>query len=144
MASHREQVIEAVKALVEGALPGADVKRNQTKPERIGPGGHVVIRDGDPGEPETTLSPLTYTYSHVIPVEIAAYESASMAREAVLDGMMAAVGAAVAADRTLGGLCTWLDVTAPAPDDAEAAGAEPFRWADVGVIAVYDTRTPLN
>lgn len=51
MTSRREQVIEAVKALVAGALPNAEVKRNLAKPERIAPGGLVVVRDGDPGSP---------------------------------------------------------------------------------------------
>ena len=44
MTSRREQVIEAVKALVVGALPNAEVKRNLAKPERIAPGGLRVYR----------------------------------------------------------------------------------------------------
>ena len=81
MASKRETVLAAVKALVAAALPGAEVKRNLAKAERIPPGGLVVIRDGDPGEPEVCLSPLTYLYSHRVPLEIAAYESATLSRE---------------------------------------------------------------
>ena len=87
MASKRETVLAAVKSLVAAALPGAEVKRNLAKAERIPPGGLVVIRDGDPGEPEVSLSPLTYLYSHRIPLEIAAYESATLTREQVLDAM---------------------------------------------------------
>lgn len=109
MASKRETVLAAVKALVAAALPGADVKRNLAKAERIPPGGLVVIRDGDPGEPEVSLSPLTYLYSHRIPLEIAAYESPTLAREQVLDAMTGAIGAAVREDRTLGGLCDFVD-----------------------------------
>ena len=75
MPSKRETVLGAVKALVAAALPGAEVKRNLAKPERIPPGGLVVIRDGDPGEPDVTLSPVFYLYTHRIPVEIAAFES---------------------------------------------------------------------
>jgi hypothetical protein len=40
------------------------VKRNLAKAERLPPGGLAVIRDGDPGEPEVSLSPLSYLYSH--------------------------------------------------------------------------------
>lgn len=101
MASKRETVLAAVKALVAAALPGAEVKRNLAKAERIPPGGLVVIRDGDPGDPEVSLSPLTYLYSHRIPLEIAAYESATLTREQVLDAMLGATGAAVIANRTL-------------------------------------------
>ena len=105
MASKRETVLAAVKSLVAAALPGAEVKRNLAKAERIPPGGLVVIRDGDPGEPEVSLSPLTYLYSHRIPLEIVAYESATLSREQVLDAMTGVIGAAVMANRTLGGLC---------------------------------------
>jgi len=49
MTSKREAVLKAVTARIVAALPGAEVKRNLAKAERIGPGGLVVIRDGDPG-----------------------------------------------------------------------------------------------
>ncbi len=144
MTSRREQVIDAVKALVAGALPNAEVKRNLAKPERIPPGGLVVVRDGDPGEPEVLLSPLTYVYSHRVPIEVAAYESSSLPREQILDGMLGAIGEAVQADRTLGGLCDFLEVEAPATDDAETLGAIPARFAEAFVVAVYGTTDPLN
>lgn len=144
MASKREQVLDAVKALVAAALPNADVKRNKPKPDRIPPGGMAIIRDGDPGEPDVTLSPLTYTYSHRISVELAAYESASQSREQVLDGMLSVIGVAVAANRTLGGLCEFLEPEAPAPDDIEVVGALSARWADCVITAVYSTRNPLT
>ena len=47
MTSKREQVIDAVKALVAGALPLAETKRNLDKPERI-PAGGLVIRPKRP------------------------------------------------------------------------------------------------
>lgn len=144
MTSKREQVFDAVKALVAAALPNADVKRNLAKAERIPPGGLVIVRDGDPGEPEVMLSPLTYIYTHRIPIEVAAYETASKPREQVLDEMLGAIGAAVAADRTLGGLCDFIEPEAPATDDVETAGARAGRWADAAIIAVYGTTDPLN
>ena len=144
MASKRETVLAAVKALVAAALPGAEVKRNLAKAERIPPGGLVVIRDGDPGEPEVSLSPLTYLYSHRIPLEIAAYETSSEAREHVLDGMLSAIGAVVASSRTLGSLCDFIEAEAPATEDVEAAGARAVRWADAVIVATYGTSDPLN
>lgn len=144
MASKRETVISAVKALVAEALPGAEVKRNLAKAERIPPGGLVVIRDGDPGEPEVSLSPLTYLYSHRIPLEVAAYESATLTREQVVDVMLGAIGAAVMANRTLGGLCDWIETQAPVTNDIEALGALPGRFADLAILAVYATTDPLN
>jgi hypothetical protein len=142
--SKREQVIEAVVALIDAALPAAKVERNAAKPERIPPGGLAIVRDGDPGEPDVLLSPLTYLYTHRVPIEIAARESGPQSREQVLDAMLAAIGAAVAADRTLGGLCDFIEAEAPATADIEAAGALPGRWADAAIVATYGTSDPLN
>ncbi len=144
MASKREQVIAAVKALVTVALPFVDVKRNLDKPERIPPGGLVIIRDGDPGEPQVLLSPLSYTYSHRIGLELAAYAADPQTREQALDTVLGAIGAAVMADRTLGGLCLFLDTEAPSSDNLETAGAASARWAEAAVIATYTTANPLT
>jgi hypothetical protein len=144
MTSRREQVIDAVRALLAGALPSADVKRNLAKPERIPPGGLVILEDGDPGEPEVMLSPLLYLYTHRIPVTVAAYESPSLPREAVLDAMLGTVGEAVRADRTLGGLCDFMEVEAPSTDDIEATGAKAARFAEIVIVASYATPDPLN
>lgn len=144
MASRREEVVDAIKSLVAGALPAAEVKRNLDKPERIPPGGLVIIRDGDPGEPDVLLSPLTYIYEHRVPIEVAAFASASLTRELVIDQMLSAIGTAVEADRTLGGLCDFLDTEAPTSDDLETAGAMSGRWADAAIVASYATVNPLT
>lgn len=144
MASKRELVIDAVKAIVTTALPFAEVKRNLDKPERIPPGGLVIIRDGDPGEPEVLLSPLLYTYTHRIVIEIAAYASDTLTREQVIDTMLGAIGAAVTADRTLGGLCEFLETEAPSSGDLETVGAKSARWAEAAIVATYSTSNPLN
>lgn len=144
MASRREQVLDAIKSLVAAALPSAEVKRNLDKPERVPPGGLVIIRDGDPGNPEILLSPLTYVYAHRVPIELAAFASATLTREQVLDQMLSAIGAVVAGDRTLGGLCDFIEPEAPSSDDLETAGAISGRWADTAIIASYATPNPLT
>jgi len=144
MTSKREQVLDAIKTLIASALPNAEVKRNLAKPERIPPGGLVIIRDGDPGEPEVILSPLIYVYSHHIPIELAAYETSSQTREQVLDGILGAIGTAVVSNRTLGGLCDFIEAEAPSTEDVETTGARASRWADVAIVAVYGTTDPLN
>ena len=94
--------------------------------------------------PPIDLSPLTYTYEHRIPVEVAAYESASLSREAVLDALLAAIGVAIAADRTLAGLTLFLEAQAPITDDLDITGAQDGRWADFDIVATYATSDPLN
>ena len=144
MTSKREAVLAAVRTLIAGALPAAEVKRNLAKAERISTGGLVVVRDGEPGEPEVTLSPLTYHFEHRIVVEVAANEVAGTPREQALDAMLRTIGVAVAANRTLGGLCDWVEAEAPATDDAEALGAIPVRFALLSIVASYATTDPLN
>ena len=144
MASRREQVVTAVVALIAAALPNAEVKRNLAKPERIPPGGLVIVRDGDPGDPEIELSPLAYIYAHRIPIEVAVHDAPTASREQTLDDLLAAIGVTVAADRTLGGLCDFVEAEAPSTDDLETTGAFAGRWADTAIVATYATADPLN
>ena len=60
------------------------------------------------------------------------------------DDMLAAIGAAVASSRTLGGLCDFIEAEAPATEDVETAGARAVRWADAVIVATYGTSDPLN
>jgi hypothetical protein len=57
--------------------------------------------------------------------------------------MLTAFGAAIEADRTLGGLCLYAELEAPVTDDIEATGAVSARWADCAVLASYTTASPL-
>lgn len=145
MASKREQVLEAVKALVATAVAAAaDVERNQAKPERVESKSLIIIRDGDPGDPEIDLSPYRKNYSHRIPLEIAALSETPEGRFEALDALMRPIGAAVLANPTLGGLCDFLEVEAPDTGDEEAPGTEATRWADLEIVAHYATTDPLN
>lgn len=144
MASKREQVIVAVQALIEQALPLAKFRRNETKQETIPADGYVVLNDGDPGDPETTLNPVTYIYEHAIGVIVAAKKKGLDGAESRLDTMLSAIGAAIAADRTLGGLCDYLMAEAPATETVSAAGAESARIAEFNIVTVYGTTDPLN
>ena len=53
-ASKAEQVLASIRALLE-AMPGATVERNSVLPEKVPAGGLIILRDGDPGEPEQAL-----------------------------------------------------------------------------------------
>lgn len=141
--SRREDVGQALLALVKAALPNADVARNRAKPQTTGPGGTVILRDGDPGDPEVTLSPLTYHYDHPFGLDVAPYVHATKTPEVVLDEMMTAIGAAVAADRRLGGLCDWLDCVAPEIAEFDVAGSAEGRSAFPAIVASYSTPSPL-
>ncbi len=68
-----------------------------------------------------TLSPLRYHYQHR--AEIEAVVQAGADRDAAFDTLAAGVGMALAADRTLGGLCDWVEAEAPRPVDLAVEGA---------------------
>jgi hypothetical protein len=145
--SKRLYVLAAVKALVQAALPGAQVLGMDGKdaaPTRVPPNGRVVVRSGEPGEPEVDLCPPVYHYEHRIPIEVDGYQTTVRTGEEVIDEMMGKIGAAVEADRTLGGLCDWLEPTGPNTDDIYVEGANPARGGDFDLVASYSTTSPLN
>lgn len=143
MARKSEQVVQGVFAMLEGALPGADVLRNRSKPTRIGPGGAVIVRDGEQGDPDILLSPLSYTYTHEVLLDVAVLETSTVSREQALDQLLGEIGLAIEADRTLGGLCEWMEAVAPVPEDAEAIGIENVRWTELSIACTYTTSGPL-
>lgn len=141
--SKREQVLNAVLAMIAAAVPGADVQRNQDKSDTVGPGGRIIILDGNFEEIEVVFSPLTYTYEHSIPLEVAAFQNQSFTREQALDLMLQAIGTAVLADTTMGGLVEYLEARAPDNDDAAVTGSDILRWSNVVLVATYSTNSPL-
>lgn len=145
--SKRLDVLKALKLLTAVAVPLAEVVAldgEEAAPARIPPNGRIVIRTGDPGEPEIDLSPLAYNWSHRIPIEFIAVETPTLTSEEALDAMLVRFGAAVAADRQLGGLCDWLGIAAPGTEDIYTEGAEPPRGAEIVLTATYVTDSELS
>lgn len=134
-----ETRIAALVTLIDGAT-SAPVLRNRVVPVSVGD-GVVIVRDGDPGPPSITL-PLTYHYDHTVEVEI--YVQAATDRQTGADTIKAAIGAAVAADRTLGGLCDWIDAQPASSDDLPIEGAEALRQDILTVTLSYGVSNPLT
>jgi hypothetical protein len=147
--SKHEEVVQAVAALVKAALPFAEVVRlegeagDDGKPVATPPGGQVRIFDGDPGDPEVILSPLTYLYTRRIPISLIAYESGGKSRREVINDMLTPIGEAIALDDTLGGRCDFIEAEAATFDDITTAGAVTERSADTAIFATYSTSSPL-
>jgi hypothetical protein len=98
-ASKAEQVLDALKALLE-TVPDAVVERNSVLPEKIPDGGMIVVRDGDPGEPELALGGLGSTYyQHVVEVELYVEEGDAAARDTAFDAFLQQIGATLEIDR---------------------------------------------
>jgi len=139
MPSTRETILAALHTRLSAL--SATVLRGDVLPERVPAVGLLMLRDGDPGEPEATLSPLTYHYQHRAEIE-AVVQGAS--RDTAFDSLCANIGAALAADRTLGGLCDWVEAEAPQPVDLPVEGAATLKAAVIPVILHYSTAAPLG
>ena len=139
MASKRETILVALHARLQTL--DAPVLRGDVLQERIPATGLIILRDGKPGEPDVTLSPLTYFYEHRAELEIVI--QAGTGRDAVFDGLTASIGAVLATDRTLGGLCDWVEAEAPEPIDLPIEGAAALKAAVITVVLHYATSDPL-
>ena len=139
MPSPRETILTALHARLS-ALP-ATALRGEVLPERVPTEGLLILRDGEPGEPEVTLSPLRYHYQHRAEIE-AVIQGA--ARDAVFDTLCASIGTALTADRTLGGLCDWVEAEAPRPVDLPVEGAASLKAPAIPVVRHYTTAAPLG
>ena len=142
MPTTRESTLQALLAALQ-TMPNATVLRGEVLPERVPPDSLVILRDGEPGEPEVTLSPLQYHYEHRAEIEVIVQGRTSTDRDAAFDTLIQAIGTALAADRTLGGTCDWVEAQAPAPTDLAQEGAEGIKAAVVPVVLSYSTADPL-
>jgi hypothetical protein len=64
-------------------------------------------------------------------------------RDATFDTLTASIGSALAADRTLGGLCDWVEAEAPRPVDLPVEGAASLKAAVIPVVLHYSTADQL-
>ena len=86
------------------------------------------------------MSPLRYHYQHRAEIEVVVQ---SAGRAAAFDSLIASIGAALEADRTLGGLCDWIEPEAPKPVDLPVDGAATVKAASITVVLHYTTASPL-
>ncbi len=138
MPTKRETILTALHARLQTLE--ATALRGDALPERIPSAGLLILRDGEPGEPEVTLSPLIYHYEHRAEIEAVVQGTG---RDTAFDSLCASIGAVLAADRTLGGLCDWLEAAAPRPVDLPVEGAAGLKAAVITVVLHYSLADPL-
>jgi hypothetical protein len=142
-ASKAEQLLDALKALLE-TVPDAVIQRNTVLPEKVPAGGLIIVRDGDPGEPEHALGGFGNAYyQHAVEVEVYAEEGDAAARDAGFDDLLQRIGVALEADPTLGGLVFGLTYGRPESSIEAVAGASAIKAATLTVTVDYDAAAPL-
>lgn len=135
--SARETALAALHALVAATFPDLDVYRTPEAPIEIPDGESVTLLDGEVLSETRILSPYMIAIEWQARVEVHAPDRDR------LDAMLMALGAAIEADRTLGGAVEFADVSTP--ETAELGGAPPLRSASVPITLQFTAAgTPLS
>jgi hypothetical protein len=143
-ASKAEQVLDALKAVLE-TVPDAVVERNSVLPEKISDSGLIILRDGDPGEPEQALGGFGNAYyQHALEIEVYIEEGDAAARDAAFDDLLQQIAAVLEADPTVGGLAFGLTYGRPKPAIEAVAGAPAIKTATLTVTIDYESDAPLS
>jgi hypothetical protein len=143
-ASKGEQVLDALKAVLE-TVPDAVVERNSILPEKIPDGGLIILRDGDPGEPEQSLGGFGNAYyEHAVEIEMYVEEGDAAARDAAFDTLLQEIGTALETDPTLGGFAFGLTYGRPEPAIEAVPGAPAIKTATLTVTVDYESDAPLS
>ena len=141
--SRREAVLAAMRAAL-ALVPSATVRRNEALPERVPNAGLVILRDGEPGEPDVTLNPRTEFYSHRVEIEAYMPRDPNGSGEAALDALLGAIGTILRSDPSLGGLAENLVPSAPETGALAIEGAAPILTARLIVTIEYLVSDPLT
>lgn len=140
--SKRESILAALDLTLRTGLPAA-VRRDEVLPERVPAEGLVILRDGDPGEPDVTLNPRAEFYSHRVEIEAYVPRDADGGGEAALDALLGSIGAALKADPSLSGLAENLIPSAPETGALAIEGGAPVLNARLVVTVEYLVSDPL-
>ena len=142
--SKSEQVLEAIKALLV-TVPNAKVERNTAVPEKIPTGGLIVLRDGDPGDPETALGGFGGVYySHEIEIELYIEQGDATVRDAAFDILVQSIGTVLEADLTLDGLAFGMSYARPEINTESVSGAPAIKTGTITMIVEYETLSLLG
>ena len=145
--SQRESAIGALFAVLGElslGMSGTMVKRNAALPERIAEHAMAILRDGEMGEPEVSLSPLNYHWQHQVAIELFVADPDASARDARMDGLLTEFASLIEADRTLGGVIEYAEVGPPKFDELAPDGSSGIKACLLPVVLHYSSAGPLN
>ena len=133
MTSMREAAIAALHDALQAAVaemdPAPTLLRNETVPQRLPPGGVLVLQDGETEEATAMLSPLAYALRHRAELEVTVGGTDESERIARLEAILAGISAALIADRTLGGAVEWSEPGPPLIEPVPVEGAAGLKSA---------------
>ncbi len=142
--SQRESAIGALFAVLGHLSLGVMTKRNASLPERLSEHAMAVLRDGEMGEPEVSLSPLTYHWQHRVAIELFVADPNASERAKRMDGLLVELAALIEADRTLGGVVEYSEIGPPKFDELAPDGSSGIKACLLPVVLHYSSSGPLN
>ena len=143
MASKAEEVLFALAELLE--CTGAKIERNAVLPERVPHSGLIIIRDGDPGEPDQSLGGYGgHYYNHAVEIEVYIERGYDNARDQDFDSLLQSIGDALESNPTLSGLLFGMAYARPSTSTEHIAGAASLKIATLQINAEYLTDTPIG
>ena len=142
--SQRENAIGALFAVLGQLSLGTTVKRNAALPERIADHAMAILRDGEMGEPEVSLSPLTYHWQHQVAIELFVADPDAATRDSLMDGLLTELALLIEADRTLAGVVEYAEIGQPKFDELAPEGTSGIKACLLPVVLHYSSAGPLS
>jgi len=142
--SQRENAIGALFAVLGELSLGTTVKRNAALPERIADHAMAILRDGEMGEPEVSLSPLTYHWQHQVAIELFVADPDAAARDSRMDSLLTELATLIEADRTLAGVVEYAEIGQPKFDELAPEGTSGIKACLLPVVLHYSSAGPLS
>ena len=142
--SQRENAIGALFVVLGQLSLGTMVKRNAALPERIADHAMAILRDGEMGEPEVSLSPLTYHWQHQVAIELFVADPDASTRDARMDGLLTELATLIEADRTLAAVVEYAEIGQPKFDELAPEGTSGIKACLLPVVLHYSSAGPLS
>jgi len=144
--SAREAALAALFGMISTALanrtPPPTLLRNETIPQRIPPGGLVVLLDGETLDTIPMLGLGQVWMEHQAVVELHAPGATEPARRLLMDALLQAVAGAVTAHPSLGGAVDGAAVVPASIEDSVPEGAAPIRSAALPITLIFSAAHP--
>jgi len=143
--SQRERAIGALFAVLGQLTLGSTlVKRNSALPERLSDHAMAILRDGEMGEPELTLSPVMYHWQHETLVELFVADPDAARRNARMDALLTELATLIEIDRTLGNVVNYCEIGPPKFDELGTDGTSGIKACSLSVVLHYSSAGPLS
>ena len=139
----RESILQALLTVLQ-TIPDVSIERNTVTPEQVPNSGLIILRDGEAGEPEVLLSPLSYLWEHHAELEVLVQEGEPVVRDLALDTLFKQIAEVLGQNPTLGGLCDRVLPLAPQTSTLAIDGGVALKAALVPVRLIFVTTDQLG